>query len=45
MDPLERDTDSDELLDLQELRTGCDALNPDSDHDGILDGADATPCL
>jgi len=37
------DTDHDGLTDRQELLFGTDPSNPDSDNDGILDGADPTP--
>jgi|GEM_PF-5627458 len=37
------DTDNDGLIDADEVAVGSDPLNPDSDADGLLDGADWCP--
>lgn len=38
-----RDLDKDGLTDLQELRTGTNPINPDTDGDGIADNIDTSP--
>lgn len=40
---VERDSDGDGLTDIEEQRLGTDPLNPDTDGDGIPDGADPCP--
>lgn len=41
-DPLDPDTDNDELTDGEEVKTyETDPLNPDTDYDGLKDGAEA----
>ena len=38
-----RDLDKDGLTDLQEIRTGSDPTNPDTNNDGIPDNRDIHP--
>jgi hypothetical protein len=40
---LEADTDHDGLTDIEECRLGLDPQNPDTDGDGVRDGADPLP--
>lgn len=42
-DPAEADQDGDGLTDLQECQMGTDPTNPDTDGDGLPDGADPFP--
>ncbi len=41
----DKDDDADALSDAREVVLGTDPLNPDSDGDGILDGADTQPLV
>ena len=45
LNPNNPDTDGDGLPDDEELISGTDPWNPDSDHDFLLDGADESPLL
>jgi len=40
-----RDSDGDGLTDIEERRIGIDPGHPDTDRDGVLDGADTCPLL
>lgn len=42
-DPYSSDSDSDGLIDGQEITAGTNPLDPDSDDDGVVDGADSNP--
>jgi hypothetical protein len=43
LDEIQRDSDGDGLTDLLEEKLGTDPKDPDTDHDGLVDGVDPLP--